>query len=275
MQHVDLPWQLLRICCELLRGRATIRLVDGLLGLLVSFGALIPDSRKNRGRYVQGTDAVAREPPPTAAARTPRQPAPVAQRPQAGQEQRLSSLSNTHDGPASSAPEPFLRTGRHWIPITVVVLTAVAVFAVVAWAVSGRNFTNQTGTQMSPGADQHRDTAGPRVLTGTMDDWIGAVCFAGLVADGGTGFFLPGAADGRNCASAHAGRDASVPNPEAVNRFPIFIGAYGSPSARANDLKPRLAGAARIGPYAEGVDSASGESSCLRSARTRHLQVTL
>jgi hypothetical protein len=133
------------------------------------------------------------------------------------------------------------------------------VFAVVAWAVSGRNFTNQTGTQMSPGADQHWDTAGPRVLTGTMDDWIGAVCFAGLVAYGGTGCFLPGAADGRNCASAHAGRDASVPNPEAVNRFPIFIGAYGSPSARANDLKPRLAGAARIGPYAEGVDSASGE----------------
>jgi hypothetical protein len=102
--------------------------MDGLLGLLVSFGAAlllagvvsvvvwlvmvkIPDSRKDKFAHKS-----------TRATPTPRRPAPIAQRPQPQQ-------------------ELFRKTGRHWILITVGVLAAVAVFAVVSWAVSRPSFT--------------------------------------------------------------------------------------------------------------------------------------
>src|ERR1700738_1221301 len=78
-------------------------------------------------------------------------------------------------------------------------------------------------------------------LTGTMDDWVNAVCNSPR-SDRGT--LMPSATGGGQCANL-----ASVRGMGPVGRYEFVWGTYppGSESAISNDL-------AMLGPYAEGND---------------------
>jgi hypothetical protein len=121
-------------------------------------------------------------------------------------------------------------------------LAAIVAIAMLAGCSSSQGSSPTTGTLMSP-------TTSPQKLTGTMDDWIRAVCV--MVADGGTAGFMPEAENGKNCASTYALGNGK--------HYPIFIGSYNSTSALAHDLTNPMWGPQPpyLGPYAEGIDPAS------------------
>jgi hypothetical protein len=90
-------------------------------------------------------------------------------------------------------------------------------------------------------------TAKAQQLTGTMDDWIMAICEMGpgLVQRlGGGGVFMPGASNVIRCTSSRA---------VAGRNYMILAGYYASAASAERDLSLNTGGN-RLGPYAQGWD---------------------
>jgi hypothetical protein len=130
------------------------------------------------------------------------------------------------------------------------VLGLAAIFAIAAIAVlagcsshSGRS-SPTTGTLISP-------TTSPQKLTGTMDDWIRAVCV--MVADGGTAGFMPEAEKRKELREHIRTRER-----EALSHLyrHLQLDVRADPRPHKSNVGPATP---YLGPHAEGIDPASNE----------------
>jgi hypothetical protein len=128
------------------------------------------------------------------------------------------------------ASQPFRKTGRHWIPITVLTLGVIGAVA-VAFSDFGDDPSPPTGVQGAAAEPTQIDTSGQ--LTGSMDDWMQAVC--GYVTANPPGVW-PSATRSGQC----------VPF-RGVGAGVLLFGAY--PVDSESLISAYLA---KMGPYAEG-----------------------